>query len=77
MGRVGESWGWVLRDGGGSRRLISELGGVGMNLTFFLLQLRVFCGAVEITQILIPVGLPLIWEPFVRVLEDAEVEKQI
>lgn len=40
-------------------------------------NLRVFCGAVEITQILIPVGLPLIWEPFVRVLEDAEVEKQI
>lgn len=26
---------------------------------------------------MIPVGLPLIWEPFVRVLEDAEVRKQI
>lgn len=35
------------------------------------------CGAVEVTQILIPVGLPLIWEPFVGVLEDAEVRKQI
>ena len=26
---------------------------------------------------MIPVGLPLIWEPFVKVLEDAEVRKQI
>lgn len=40
------------------------------------LRLRGLCGAVEVTQILIPVGL-IDLGTLVRVLEDAEVRKQI